>query len=68
MRGIKYHIYNEHYNKVPNAQKIAEMLDADPAITHVSMVHSETTSGILNDIEAVGKVVKERGESLSLMP
>ena len=53
--------YNEHYNKVPNAQKIAEMLDADPAITHVAMVHSETTSGILNDIEAVGRVVKERG-------
>ena len=53
--------YNEHYNKVPNAQKIAEMLDADPAITHVAMVHSETTSGILNDIEAVGRVVKEIG-------
>ena len=59
--GLKYQIYNEHYNKVPNAQKIAEMLDADPAITHVAMVHSETTSGILNDIEAVGRVVKERG-------
>ena len=59
--GIKYQVYNEHYNKVPNAQKIAEMLDADPAITHVAMVHSETTSGILNDIEAVGKVVKEKG-------
>lgn len=59
--GIKHHIYNEHYNKVPNAQKVAEMLDADPAITHVAMVHSETTSGILNDIEAVGKVVKEKG-------
>ena len=27
------------------------------------MVHSETTSGILNDIEAVGKVVKERGRT-----
>ena len=59
--GIKYHIYNEHYNKVPNAQKVAELLDADPAVTHVAMVHSETTSGILNDIEAVGKAVKERG-------
>ena len=59
--GIKYQLYNEHYNKVPNAQKIGEMLDADPAITHVAMVHSETTSGILNDIEAVGKVVKEKG-------
>ena len=59
--GIKYQVYNEHYNKVPNAQKIGEVLDADPAITHVAMVHSETTSGILNDIEAVGKVVKEKG-------
>ena len=61
--GIKHQVYNEHYNKVPNAQKIAEMLEADPAITHVSMVHSETTSGILNDIEAVGKVVKEKERS-----
>ena len=26
------------------------------------MVHSETTSGILNDIEAVGKVVKSMGK------
>ena len=59
--GIKHQIYNEHYNKVPNAQKVAELLDADPAVTHVAMVHSETTSGILNDIEAVGKVVKEKG-------
>lgn len=59
--GIKYHVYSEHYNKVPNAQKIGEILEADPAITHVAMVHSETTSGILNDIEAVGRVVKEKG-------
>ncbi len=58
---IDHVIYNEHYNLVPDAAKVAEMLDADPAITHVSMVHSETTSGILNDIEAVGKVVKEKG-------
>lgn len=27
----------------------------------IRSVHSETTSGILNDIEAVGKVVKEKG-------
>ena len=59
--GINYCMYNVHYNQVPDAQKIGELLDADPAITHVSMVHSETTSGILNDIEAVGKVVKEKG-------
>lgn len=36
-----------------------------PQIRHhaVSMVHSETTSGILNDIEAVGKVVKAAGKT-----
>lgn len=59
---IDYTIYNEHYNKVPDAKKIGDILDKDPKITHVSMVHSETTSGILNDIESVARVVKERGK------
>lgn len=58
---IPYTIYNEVYYKIPDAQKVADILDHDPAITHVSMIHSETTSGILNDIQAVGKVVKEKG-------
>lgn len=60
---IPYVIYNEHYNQVPSAEKIAQMLQEDPEITHVAMVHSETTSGILNDIEAVAKVVKEAGKT-----
>lgn len=61
--GISYDIYHEHYNKVPSAEKIAKILENDPAIKHVSMVHSETTSGILNDIEAVAKVVKGAGKT-----
>ena len=60
---IPYTLYQQDYDKVPDAEKIAELLDADPQITHVSMVHSETTSGILNDIQAVAKVVKERGRT-----
>ncbi len=59
--GIDYAIYHEHYNQVPKAEVIRDMLEKDQKITHVAMVHSETTSGILNDIEAVGKVVKEMG-------
>mgnify|MGYP000576867935 FL=1 len=55
-------IYNEHYDQVPKAEVIREMLEKDPSITHVAMVHSETTSGILNNIEAVGKVVKSMGK------
>ena len=59
---IPYVIYHEHYNCVPDAKKVEAILKEDPAITHVAMVHSETTSGILNDMEAVGKVAKQYGK------
>ena len=60
---IDYVLYEENFDKVPDAGKIAAYLDEDAKITHVAMVHSETTSGILNDIESVAKVVKERGKT-----
>lgn len=62
--GIFHIVYNEVYYKVPDAQRIADILDKDPGITHVSMVHSETTSGILNDIESVAKVVRARNRTM----
>ena len=39
-------------------------LASDPAITHVIAVHCETTSGILNPLEAVAEVVARRGRRL----
>ncbi|MEE1196257.1 MAG: 2-aminoethylphosphonate--pyruvate transaminase [Lachnospiraceae bacterium] len=56
-------VYHEEYSKVPDAEVVKKILAEDPEITHVGMIHSETTSGILNDIEAVGKVVKEAGKT-----
>ena len=56
---INYVIYTEDYNKRHDINKIKNMLKNDKDITHVSIVHSETTSGILNDIEEIGKIVKE---------
>lgn len=58
---VSYVHYAQAYDKIPDAQVIAQILSDDPAITHVAIVHSETTSGILNDIEAVGRVVKAAG-------
>ncbi len=58
---INYSIYREKYDQIPDARKLAMLLEEDPEITHVSMVHSETTSGILNDIESIAKLVKEKG-------
>ena len=61
--GKKLIIYQEDYDKVPDAKKVRSILREDPFITHVGIIHSETTSGILNDIEAVGKVVKAAGKT-----
>ncbi len=60
--GLNYRIQNFPYYQVPDPAVVAQILAEDPEITHVSMVHSETTSGILNDIESVGKVVKAAGK------
>lgn len=39
-------------------------LRADPAITHVAAVHCETTTGLLNPIEAIAEVVQRAGRRL----
>lgn len=59
--GLNYRMESFHYNEIPDPDKVAAILAEDADITHVSMVHSETTSGILNDIESVAKVVKAAG-------
>ena len=61
---ISYALYEEEYDKIPSAGKVEEMLKNDPSITHVAMVHSETTSGILNDIASVAEVVKAAGKTM----
>ena len=58
---IKYDIYKTGYDEIPKAEEITRILNENHDITHVSMVHSETTSGILNDIASVSKAVKEAG-------
>jgi 2-aminoethylphosphonate-pyruvate transaminase len=42
----------------PTVEDVVTMLDADKAISHVWMVHCETTSGIVNPIEEIGQAVK----------
>ena len=61
--GVNYTLYEQSNDKQPDPERIAALLAEDPAVTHVAMVHSETTSGILNDVEAVGKVVKAAGKT-----
>jgi 2-aminoethylphosphonate-pyruvate transaminase len=47
----------------PTAADVRAALTADKAITHVVVVHCETTSGMLNPIESIGQVAKEFGKT-----
>ena len=48
----------------PRGPEVAEALDADPAITHVVVVHCETSSGILNPLEEIAEVTRQAGRKL----
>lgn len=43
---------------------LSDLLNTDSNITHVAMVHCETTSGILNPIETYAPIVKAAGKVL----
>lgn len=59
---ISYLHISQEYDKIPDVNKVKEALDANPQITHVAMIHSETTSGILNDIESISKLAHSYGK------
>ena len=45
----------------PTVEEIAAQLDEDMTITHVWVIHCETTSGIVNPIADIAKMVKAKG-------
>lgn len=51
--------FPEHEPAQPEA--IAAALERDASITHVALVHCETTTGLVNPMEAIGRVVRGHG-------
>ena len=45
----------------PNADRVRELLAVGRRPTHVAIVHLETTTGILNPLEDIAAIVRERG-------
>jgi 2-aminoethylphosphonate-pyruvate transaminase len=43
---------------------VARTLDADPSITHVGLIHCETSTGILNPLPEIAEAVDSRGKHL----
>ncbi len=48
----------------PRGPEVAAALDAEPAITHVVLVHCETSSGILNPVAEISQTVYAKGRKL----
>jgi 2-aminoethylphosphonate-pyruvate transaminase len=64
MLGINHVKYRPTDAEIPDPAKIGEIIAADPTITHVAVVHVETTTGILNPVAEIANVVKSAGKIL----
>jgi len=64
--GRAFDIYETAEHEPPKAQDIDRILAENSAITHVLMVHCETTSGILNPLSEIAEIVKRHRRELLL--
>ncbi|ENM5925885.1 2-aminoethylphosphonate--pyruvate transaminase [Vibrio mimicus] len=64
--NIACHVISPGETAQPNLEEIAQVLTSDSAITHVAVVHCETTTGMLNPIAEVAKLAKQHGKRVIL--
>ncbi|MFC4303780.1 2-aminoethylphosphonate--pyruvate transaminase [Cohnella boryungensis] len=50
-------------DQLPDSAQLNTVLEQDTEITHVAFVHCETTTGILNPLEDIVKVIKMHGRT-----
>lgn len=67
-RRLKIALQELSYSEteLPDLDQIRTTLKSDSAITHVAMVHCETTTGMMNPAAEVGKLVAEAGKDYIL--
>jgi len=60
--GINHTVQDSGELAAPDLAQLDEVLRTDQAITHVAVVHCETTTGMLNPIQKLGEIVKSQGK------
>ncbi len=61
--GIPVQVQDSGELQPPDLGRLAKTLKADSAVTHVAVVHCETTTGMLNPIRELGAIVKTAGKT-----
>lgn len=62
--GLNYVKYSVAHDELPKEDEIRTILQIDPEITHIVMVHCETTTGILNPLEMISSVAQDYEKTL----
>ncbi|HTE93782.1 MAG TPA: 2-aminoethylphosphonate--pyruvate transaminase [Bradyrhizobium sp.] len=64
MMGRKTTVFETAEGVPTTPQDVDRLLGADPSITHVGLIHCETSTGILNPLPEIAAVVVRHGKSL----
>ncbi|MHC8441986.1 MAG: 2-aminoethylphosphonate aminotransferase [Candidatus Eutrophobiaceae bacterium] len=66
IHGIPYHRLRHDWLEKIDLHRLETALKRDPAITHLALVHHETTTGRLNDLLPIANICQARGIPLLL--
>jgi len=61
VHGIETETLDAAENRQVSPEAVTKRLEASRGVTHVAVVHCETTTGIVNPIEAIGATVERAG-------
>jgi len=64
--GISTRLARWPESESPDVAAVQRLIEEEPAATHVAMVHCETTTGILNPIDEIARIIKASGREFIL--
>ncbi|MGV3724188.1 MAG: 2-aminoethylphosphonate aminotransferase [Actinomycetota bacterium] len=62
--GIAHQVLHYNWTEAPRPEDVAKAFADDPALSHLAVVHHETTTGLLNPVEALARACKEHGRGI----
>lgn len=62
VHGIRYDVMTYAENESPSVSDLDDFLSENPSVTHVAVIHCETTTGIFNPIAQYGAVIAKHGK------
>ena len=64
--GIAHDVIKYDETTIPSEEDVKRRLDEDTSISHIAMVHCETTTGILNPVSEIASLAKDQGKAFIL--